>query len=344
MDIVETLLTLTFSKTIPQKEACLLAKNNRLDELAFLAKHAGEQPREMALREKELALSLGCKILPCTSQEFPQALFLLADCPLCLYLRGTFLQSQPALAIIGTRAATEWGKESARIFAKHLASQGVLVISGLARGIDTHAHKAALAYGNTLAVIGSGFSHLYPKENTQLAEEIIDQGGGLISEFTCNTPPTKSTFPKRNRIISILSSALLLIEAPVKSGAMITMNLGKKQKKPLFCLPGRALHPTYAGNHHLIKTDTARLVDTPEELLSFFKIEEKKQRAPSTKTAVFTEEEKKVLDLLSQSEVSLDALSCLAGLSLSRLQATLIQLQIKNFIAELPGKRYIVKR
>jgi DNA processing protein len=341
MNIIEIILVLTFSKQFSPKTVYQLVKSKSHEELCLLAASCTPLAKSMAAQEIDEAASCGASIVPCTSQDFPQQLHLLSDCPPCIYLKGALPKNEKRIAIIGTRSASDWGKECARLFAKQLAQAGVWVISGLARGIDTAAHKACTK--TTLAVIGSGFAHLYPKENSQLADEIVRSGGGVISEFSCKTAPSKSTFPKRNRLISILSDALLLVEAPIKSGAMITMNLGKKQGKTLFCLPGRAMHPTYEGNHLLIKTNSARLVDTPDELLVFF---EKQQAAPKKdkQDLFFTDEQKKVLDLLSQSEVSLDALSCLAGLSISRLQAILIQLQIKNFIAELPGKRYMVKR
>ncbi len=299
-----------------------------------------------ALIEKEFiaAQEMKVRLIPYTSSEFPQQLHSLSDCPLILYVKGELPQaSEPRVAIIGTRYATEWGKESARQFARILASRGCWIISGLARGIDTAAHYGSLETGSTVAVIGSGLAHIYPKENLGLAEKIALHGA-LISEYPLFSPPAKFTFPKRNRLICSLSEAIIVAEAPLKSGSLITMEIGYKQKKPLFALPGRALCETSKGNHYLIKSGKARLIDDPEDVIRFLGLEsrlpEEKKSTHTALQATYTASEQKILDILSQSEVCIEGLSRATSLPAPHLQATLIQLLLKNLVVELPGKRY----
>lgn len=287
--------------------------------------------------EIEIAERLQTKLLPFFSPEFPKKLHLLSDCPLLLYVKGTLpAENQPCLAIVGTRNATEYGKETSFAFAKSLALNGFCIVSGLARGIDTAAHKGSLLTGTTLAIIGSGIGHIYPKENEALAEEIAKKGA-VISELPMQMAPSRYSFPKRNRLISAFSDALLVAEAPLKSGSMITMEIGRAQSKLLFALPGRALSDLYEGNHFLIRNG-ATLAHHPDQIAKALglhvqpkQIERQQKKEPH---------EQKILDLLSQSELSLDELSCNTTLPIPHLQATLIQLLLKNLVKELPGKRY----
>lgn len=295
----------------------------------------------LAANEIETAQKEAITIIPITSADYPRALKVLPDAPLILYVKGQLPQeSTPKIAIIGTRSATNWGKESTFHFANRLASCGLVVVSGLARGIDTAAHSGAI--NATVAIIGSGLLHLYPRENEKLAETIT-KNGALVSEALLHAPPTRYSFPQRNRLIAALSDALLLTEAPQKSGAMITMQLGEKLKKPLFCLPGRAMNETYAGNHHLIKEGKARLVESPEELASLLNVACKKSHCSSEKKEALVGDEAKLLALLKQSDLSLDELYSQTQLPLPQLQATLIKLVIKKVVVELPGKRYQLK-
>ena len=197
-------------------------------------------------------------IIPYISSDFPEMLKQISDCPPLIYVKGTLPEKRaPWVAIVGTRAASPQAMEDAWRFAKMLTQAGAVVISGLARGIDTAAHKGSLIYstacGSTIAVIGSGLGDIYPTENIQLANQIAATlSSAVISEFPMSLAPSRYTFPKRNRIISALSDAILLCEAPRKSGAMITMELGAKHKKMLFALPGRAGVENSCGNNWLI--------------------------------------------------------------------------------------------
>lgn len=293
---------------------------------------------DAAEKELKLAQTFGIDIIPYTAPDYPAQLKLLPDAPKVLYIMGKLPQPQVSLAIIGTRSATEWGKECARFFAEKMQECDIWVVSGLARGIDTAAHKGAMS--KTMAIVGSGLLELYPKENQVLAEKIALSGGAIVSEFTLKAPPHRFNFPKRNRLIAAFSSALLLIEAPVKSGAMITMELGIKQKKQLFACPGRAMSDNYQGNHLLIKEGKAVLVESPEELVKLLGREVREIESSKNLKQTILDSEQKILDLLCQSELSIDELSHFTCLPIKNLQVTLTKLILKSLAVELPGKRY----
>lgn len=290
-------------------------------------------PQELELAEKH-----GISIIPITSSAYPQALKILSDAPLALYVKGTLPPEEAMkVGIVGTRNATPLGLECTTSFAKYLCNCGAWIISGLARGIDTSAHKASL--GRTVAILGSGLLHIYPKENEALARSISEQGA-LISELPLMTPPSKFTFPRRNRLISALSHALLLTEAPLKSGAMITMRCGINHKKPLFALPGPSMNENYGGNHSLLKARLAQLVESPQELALALQLQLKSEAPKCKNLFLLLPQEQKILDFICQSALSIDELSQMFALPTSTLQAILSKLVLKKLAVELPGKRY----
>ncbi len=304
------------------------------------------------LVEKEMVT-----IIPYTSCKFPEMLKQISDAPPLIYVKGTLPEKKtPWVAIVGTRAASFQAMEDAQRFATILAQKGVVVISGLARGIDTAAHKGSLVYsptcGATIAVIGSGLCDIYPTENIQLANQIAaSSSSAVISEFPMNLAPSRYTFPKRNRIISALSDAILLCEAPRKSGGMITMELGAKHKKKLFALPGRAGGENSCGNNWLIKSGLAQLVDHPEEILAalgftsdFTHLKSQISEKCTFSESQFTKDEQKIVGLLMRSQLSLDELVGINSMPISTLQAILIKLILKKIVLELPGKRYKLNR
>lgn len=293
---------------------------------------------EKAQKELALAEAHGITLISITSPKYPSSLKSLSDAPLILYVKGTLPPADSVkIGIVGTRNATAWGLECTSHFAKHLSNCGAWTISGLARGVDTAAHEASLT--RTCAIIGSGLLHIYPSENTALAEKIA-KSGAVVSELPLLTAPTRFSFPKRNRLISALSDALLLTEAPLKSGAMITMHLGEKYNKPLFTVPGRAMNENYGGNHALLKTAKARLVESPQELAAEMLLKMQKTPENTIKTHLISPQEQKILDILYQSEVSLDELSVKICLPISILQVSLTKLVLRKLAVELPGKRY----
>ncbi len=269
--------------------------------------------------------------------RYPKMLKELRDPPFLLYVKGA-LPSEQTVGIVGTRHATLYGQEMAERFGREVASRGFTVISGLARGIDTCAHKGALQTGLTLAVLGSGLANIYPSENKTLASQI-----SLISEFPMQTPPDKFNFPKRNRIVNGLSKGMLLIEAPLKSGAMITMEMAVNSKKKCYALSGRIDSPTFAGNHFLIKEQKARLVENPQEMLSLLysgiDMTSKNGENSLNSNFVFTENEKRIMHLLSQ-ETSVEELAVRTEFPMAKLNSLLMGLVLKKKVREFPGKQY----
>lgn len=238
-------------------------------------------------KELDLIEAHHVKLIPFTSASYPKKLLEVEDYPPLIYLKGEWKpQDAHNIAIIGTRDPTPYGQKMAESFGCDLASLGFTIISGLARGIDTTAHRGALKKGRTIAVIGSGLAHIYPPENSDLAQEIAQQGA-IISEFSMQTPPEKQHFPMRNRIVSGLSQGVLLIEAPLKSGAMITMDFAKRHRRRRYAIPGRVDIESFRGNHFLIK-EGVQLVECAFDIansfdLLFQNVENRKHREISEK-------------------------------------------------------------
>lgn len=294
--------------------------------------HAVFKQAEIELKNAEAAK---IEIIPISSSRYPASFRQLTCAPLVLYVKGTLPpEDAKKIGIVGTRCATTWGIECTKAFAKELSSYGAYTISGLARGIDTAAHEMSI--DRTCAIIGSGLLHIYPRENVELAEKI----SCVLSELPLHTAPTRFSFPRRNRLIAALSDALLLTEAPIKSGAMITMDIGFKQKKPLFTVPGRAMNSNYGGNHQLLKLGQARLVESPEELAHILKISIAKPLENNVKNHLISGQEQKILDILCQEEVSIDMLSVKTCLPIATLQVLLMKLVLRKLAVELPGKHY----
>lgn len=226
--------------------------------------------KEELARELSLARKKDLKIITLRAQEYPLSLKQIPDSPPVLYIKGEFTaQDNRALAIVGSRYASFYGMTCAQNFAAGLAQEGFTIVSGMARGIDTCAHKGALkSGGRTIAVIGSGFNQLYPEENKGLAEQ-ISKSGAVISEFPLDTLPFKQNFPRRNRVISGLSLGVLVVEAAQRSGALITADFALEQGREVFALPGKIDADNSLGTNGLIKQG-AKLVSCIEDILEEF--------------------------------------------------------------------------
>lgn len=283
-------------------------------------------------------------LLPYTSPDYPEQLAKIPDAPIVLYVKGDIsLLKSASIAVVGTRTATIYGIESAEQIASELTSLGYTVVSGLARGIDTHAHVAALRHGTTLAVIGSGLANIYPRENLKLADDICKKGA-LISEYPMATPPDRQNFPQRNRIVSGLSHGVVLIEAPLKSGAMLTMQRAMAQERPLFALPGRADSPTFQGNLSLLKRRAAHLIQNGSDVEKILNLNAAASAAhpPPVRQAAVTldDEESLFLALLPNQELSLDKIVEISNLPVKKINILLMSLLLKCAIKEYPGKIY----
>lgn len=296
--------------------------------------------------EMELARKHSIHIISYLDPRYPKQLKEIIDFPILLYVKGESKLEERStedslFAIVGTRQATIYGLESAKTISASLARSGLTIVSGLARGIDTAVHKGALEQGKTIAVIGSGLLHIYPTENIPLAKKIAESGA-VISEFPLKTPPEKYNFPKRNRIISGLSLGTLVIEAPVKSGAMLTADRALEQGRPLFALPGRTDMETFSGNHQLIKHKKATLIENYQDILSYFNKSSSSQDPckKSINEASLTPEEKQLLEKLPSREVCLDSILMIYPYEVAKLCGLLMSLVLKKKIKEYPGKIY----
>ncbi|MCB1180695.1 MAG: DNA-processing protein DprA [Chlamydiia bacterium] len=286
---------------------------------------------DLKIVEKE-----GVRLLPYYDSLYPSSLFDLPDRPLILYIKGQVENLQEEMiGIIGTRAATVYGTELANAIGRVVAQSGYIVASGLARGIDTSAHKGALLMGKTMGIVGSGLANLYPQENKELAEK-IGRKGVVISELPMFAPPTKYTFPRRNRLVAALCRALILVESPLKGGAMITMELGKKLNKPLFAFPGRVDDENFRGNHDLLKKGIARLIENANDLPFIDPRKEKINKISN----IYSAEEQNLLILMKKEEKSIEELVLLTQLPVMKLNTLLTKLILKKTVKEFPGKRY----
>jgi len=291
--------------------------------------------------EEELyqAEKLGISLISTTHPCYPKSLLQLKDPPL-LYVLGEIPSLSSSIGIVGTRTCSIYGKEMAEKCAKECAAAGCTIISGLARGIDTAAHIGALHTGKTIAVIGSGLAAIYPQENKALAQEIADKGGAVISTYPLHTAPQKHHFPARNRILAALSLGMLLVEAPLKSGAMITMDLAYKMGKICAALPGRVDMESFKGNHLLLKTKKAELVENGADLLSLVLGVSAPENPKQLSLFELDEEEKNLLLKMGKQEKSLEEIAQCAQMPVAKVSALLMGLVLKQMVREFPGKLY----
>lgn len=291
--------------------------------------------------ELEKIRKLGLQVVDCEDPAYPPLLREIHDPPLVLYYRGHLGAVKGAcIAVVGTREATGYGIDLAKKLGYQLAFAGIGVVSGLARGIDTAAHQGALAAkGRTAAVLGCSLDQVYPAENEVLAEKMAEAGGCVLSEFCLGTPPDRQTFPMRNRIVSGLSKGLLVIEAARASGAMITARQALEQGRQVFAVPGRIDRPQSGGCHQLIK-DGARLVESVEDVLAEFEflLPRSEMPAPAPPQGNLNEEEKRILEVLGRDELQVDLVTRKCGLPSRVVSATLLKLEMKHRVRQMPGK------
>lgn len=287
----------------------------------------------------EWASQPGQTILTLADAAYPPALLEIADPPSVLYVRGNAaLLSRRGIAMVGSRNATPQGTRTAEDFARHLASRGLCIVSGLALGIDAAAHRGALAAnGDTVAVIGTGADRIYPARNKELALAIAERGT-IVSEFPLGTPAVAYNFPRRNRIISGLARGVLVVEAAPESGSLITARLAAEQGREVFAIPGSIHSPVARGCHKLIKQG-AKLVETADDILE----ELGSDFAPATSspaTATVSTEDSPLLAALGHGPCGLDELVERTGQSADALLPELLTLELGGILATLPGNRY----
>jgi len=307
--------------------------------------------KELLYKELSLASKNNVKIITILDKDYPENLKQIYDPPSVLYIRGEIVSyDRNSISIVGSRRASFYGLSSADRLSFELASLGITIVSGLARGIDTQAHKAAIrAGGRTIAVLGSGLLHIYPPENKELIEEIAKKGA-VVSEFSLDTPPLGRNFPRRNRIISGFSLGTIVVEAAVNSGALITADLALQQGREVFAVPGAMDSNTSLGTNNLIK-DGAKLVMGVEDILEEIKdrlelysvVEQQKQENNKVNKQDFIlcdKEINRVYDFLSERPKHIDEIIEATRLDFSSLSRILLALQLKRLIKELPGKNF----
>lgn len=300
------------------------------------------------------------RLLTLEDDEYPKSLREIYDAPFLLYIRGKLLpQDAYGIAIVGSRRMTHYGREVSRRLSYQLAYRGVTIISGLARGIDTAAHEAAIAAnGRTVAVLGSGLGNVYPAENQALADRIADGNGAVLSEYPVLAVPDKTTFPMRNRIVSGMSYGVLVAEAPVRSGSLITANLAAEHGRNIYAIPGNIDKPTSGGCNELIKngarcvTDAGDILDDLELLVPRnLEFEFETPTTPAQPKAAPEPQPMGVdqLDELSMSvyeavgvdDTSVDQIIEQSRLSTAEVSVALLKLEMKRLIKQRPGKRFI---
>jgi len=298
--------------------------------------------------EEEIAFIQRYNITPLyfTEEEYPQRLKHCIDGPILLYYKGNADLNKPrVIGVVGTRSASEYGKETGNKIIEELAELDVIVISGLAYGIDTIAHKAALANNlKTVGVLAHGLDRIYPVANKSLAEKII-LNGGLITDFLSKTNPDRENFPKRNRIIAGLVDALIVVESAIKGGALITANIANSYDRDVFAFPGKISDKYSEGCNFLIKTNKAALIQSGKDI-SYIMQWDYRSKKTSRQQKLFVEldpDEKMIVEILKKSEVcSIDYIVLQSKLSSSKIASILLNLEFKGVVKNLPGKMYKV--
>lgn len=268
--------------------------------------------------------------------NYPKRLAQIQNPPEKLYVEGDeTLLNQEAIAIVGTRNCTRYGEKCASKFARELSKKEICIVSGLARGIDTIAHIHSMEEeGKTIAVLGSGFHHIYPEENQYLYQKIIENGGCIVTEYPPETPVDKARFPKRNRIISGLAMGVLVIEARYRSGTSITAKHAISQHKEVFCIPHPLDTPTgYIPN--LLIQQGAQLVTSGSDILQYYNEEEKYQNQE------VPQDYQEIYNLIGQLPISANNISKMLQIEIAKVTEILFMLELDGFIKQLPGNVYI---
>jgi DNA processing protein len=311
----------------------------------------GVNMKKILLRaEKELSFirNSGIHALYFYDDDYPSKLKHCVDSPIILYYKGVEdFRQKKILAIVGTRKATSYGKRVCEEIVRDLSNDNILIISGMAYGIDTCAHREALNNGlNTVGVMAHGLDRIYPNENRNMARRMLGQGG-LITEFMSNSKPDRENFPKRNRIIAGLSDAVLVVESATKGGAVITANIANSYNRDVFAVPGR-IHDEYSdGCHLLIRRNIAALARSADDIrysMGWEGARIKKKNATELLNR-YTREERKILGIIIDKErASIDDIVLIAGLGASRTASVLLRLEFDGVITGLPGKLYEIRK
>jgi DNA processing protein len=286
------------------------------------------------------------KTLFITDKEYPQRLLNCYDSPTLLFYKGTAdLNASKILAIVGTRTHTDYAKKITDKLIEELTSQNTLIVSGMAYGVDSIAHKAAIKNNlPTVGVLGHGLDQIYPPDHSSLAKDMLKHGGGLLTEFRSKTKPDKHNFPTRNRIVAGMSDATIVVESGIKGGSMVTAELANGYNKDVFAFPGKVTDTKSAGCNYLIKSNKAMLLTDAQELIEMMGWEAKRTKEKKSQKEIFIElskEEKIIIDILNEKEtVHIDEINLRSGLSSGAIAVAILNLELQNVVNGLPGKMY----
>jgi DNA processing protein len=308
-------------------------------ELLELAAPRLEDAREVRRRAEKA----GIHVLPWSDPAFPSLLAAISDCPPVLWYYGDLTSLQaPTIAIVGSRAATSVAVDTAARLAADLTARGVTVVSGLARGVDSAAHRGALTNGRTIAVLGSGVDYIYPPEHKPLAAQIA-QAGLVVSEYPPGTAPLPHHFPLRNRLISGLSLAIVVIEASEKSGSLITAGCALEQGREVMAVPGNVLSGRNRGGHALLK-DGAKIVETADDIvegLGWDPAADRSINPMASSSATVASADPVLRAMVADEPYDLDALASRSGLDARRLLPRLIELELAGLVRRQRGGRFV---
>lgn len=297
--------------------------------------------RPFAEGECQRLVAFGAQVVDILSARYPRLLMEIPDPPPYLYTLGELHGSETAVAIVGSRHATQYGLCTATRLARDLAAQQVTVVSGMARGIDTAAHWGALkGGGRSIAVLGCGIDVVYPPENGAL-HQALSEAGALVTEFPMGTGPLAENFPRRNRIISALSKGVVVVEAGENSGSLITARFALEQGREVFAVPGNVTCSGSRGVNGLIK-EGAKLVERVEDILEELSIEPLATGLPQPPSFSLTPQEAELYALICRGPLQIDDIIVQSALTAGEVSATLLRLELKGAVMQLPGKHFAV--
>ena len=301
---------------------------------------------ELAEQELEFIEKHEIECIFFTDEKYPQRLRNYDDAPTLLYFKGNANLNHPRIvSVIGTRMASVYGKTICEEIIEELQQYDVMVVSGLAYGIDVTAHKKSVESNiPTVGVLGNGLSNIYPHDHKRIANEMME-AGGVLTEFTHKVQPSREHFPMRNRIVAGMCDALIVVETKRKGGSMITAELANGYNKDVFAVPGRAKDKKYGGCNYLIKNHKAQLIESGKDVASIMRWEELDE-SKNIQKQLFVElngREQIVIDALkNEDEITIDKLSFTTKFQPSEVSALLLELEFKGLVKPLPGKRYIL--
>jgi DNA processing protein len=324
-----------------------IEKKVALNIVHFFRDSGAEQVRRWVEKQLSLANKVNGRIITFWDKDYPEKLKTIFDPPPLLFVRGTIEKNDKyAVAIVGTRSASDYGTQCAQRFATELAKLGITVVSGLAYGVDSIAHAATLKQGGrTLAILGSGVDIIYPPQNAGLAERIMENGA-VISEFYMGDAPDMGNFPRRNRIISGIALGTLIVESGPAGGSMITASMACDQNRHVFAIPSPLSDKKKSGTNLLIKQKKAALVESVDDIIEalafqlkpILKTTDGKKKSPPLQLSVF---EQKLFDAMPETPIHIDSLAQHVGFSTSDVLVHLLSLELKGAVKANPGKMFL---